>query len=395
MKKYLTVIILLSVIILGYLLYKFVQPPQVGSPTQQGSSNSDYNLASEDTTQKPDSTSNEPNIQVVLDNLEIPWEVAFLPENELLITQRTGSVLHVTANESNTIPVSGVEHIGEGGLLGLALHPNFTENSFVYLYLTSQTESGIINRVERYTFNAETHSLANREVILNNIPGARYHDGGRIAFGPDNLLYITTGDASESDLAQDANSLAGKILRITDTGTIPEGNPFNNEVFSYGHRNPQGIDWDENSRLWSSEHGPSVLTSGYDEINLIIPGGNYGWPEIQGNESKEGMISPVIQSGSEVTWAPADLAIHNNVVYFSGLRGEGLYSAVIEDSKLINLKKHFNSEYGRIRAVAIDPSGNWLYFSTSNTDGRGEKNESDDKVVKVNLEMLETLSVTK
>lgn len=384
-------ILILTVIYAGY---QYFRPKSVGTNVETGSSMADYDQVSSLESEQ-NTAESQPPIQTILTNLEIPWEITFLPNSDLLITQRIGSLLHITENGTQTIPVSGVEHIGEGGLLGLALHPNFNENNYLYLYLTSESENGLINRVERYVFSPQNHTLSQKTTILDNIPGARYHDGGRIAFGPDGLLYITTGDAGKTDLSQDTSSLAGKILKITDDGKVPENNPFSNEVFSYGHRNPQGIDWDQQGRLWSSEHGPSVVTTGFDEVNLITPGSNYGWPEITGDETKEGMLAPTIQSGSEETWAPADLAVYKNLIFFSGLRGEGLYSAIIDGDKLINIKKHFDGEYGRIRAVVVDPTQQWLYFTTSNTDGRGSATEADDKVVRVNLQLLESLSLTK
>lgn len=193
------------------------------------------------------------DVEIIAQNLNIPWEVVFLPDREILVTQRPGTLLLVKNKQQ--IPIAGVEHIGEGGLLGLAVHPNFKENKLIYLYLTSQTSAGLTNRVEQYKF--ENNSLSGRKVILEGIAGASNHDGGRIAFGPDGYLYITTGDAQNPDSAQYRNSLNGKILRIKDDGSIPEDNPFGNAVYSYGHRNSQGLAWDGQKRLWATEHGRS------------------------------------------------------------------------------------------------------------------------------------------
>ena len=323
------------------------------------------------------------NIQTVAKDLSIPWEILFLPDNSLLVTERPGNLVRIKPENKEKIKIEGVEHTGEGGLLGAALHPGFPSNNWLYLYLTTRTDQGLINRVERYKFNLEKNSLAEKETIITNIPGASYHDGGRIAFGPDNLLYITTGDAGQTQLAQDIGSRAGKILRLKDNGDIPEDNPFNNEVYSYGHRNPQGLAWDKQGNLWATEHGPSGLNSGFDEVNLIQKGGNYGWPLVKGEENREGLIAPIIQSGSEDTWAPAGLEIIENKLFFVGLRGSALYSVQVEERNLDGLTLNFKNDWGRLRICRQGPDG-FLYLATSNTDGRGNPREKDDKIIKIN-----------
>ncbi len=322
------------------------------------------------------------NIEVVAKNLTVPWEVAFLPSGEMLVTQRTGELLKIGTDTKIVAEIEGVTHVGEGGLLGLALHPAFKQNNYIYLYFTSTVNNKITNRVERYKL--ENDALAEKKVILQGINGAANHDGGRLAFGPDNLLYITTGDAQEEGSAQDKNSLSGKILRVTDEGRIPSSNPFGNAVYSLGHRNPQGLAWDKEGRLWSSEHGPSGLGSGFDEINLIEAGSNYGWPLVKGDEAKEGFILPTLHSGSRDTWAPSGLAYKDGSLFFAGLRGEALYQAKLLESGKLSLSEHFKGQFGRIRAVVVGPDGN-LYFSTSNTDGRGNPSNDDDQIVKAIL----------
>jgi len=317
------------------------------------------------------------DIEIVSENLNIPWEITFLPSGDMLVTERSGRLLKIGKETKVISEIAGVKHIGEGGLLGMTLHPNFSSNNYIYLYLTTQADSGLINRVERYTFIGD--SLSGKKVIIDNIPGANFHDGGRIEFGPDGYLYITTGDAGDEELAQDTNVLNGKILRIASDGSIPSDNPFGNEVYSYGHRNPQGLAWDNNNNLWITEHGPSGLGSGYDEVNQILMGKNYGWPEIKGTETKEGMVSPVTQSGSDDTWAPAGAVFVGNSLYFAGLRGESLYEYNIETEKLT---AHFRENWGRLRAVVLGPDG-FLYISTSNMDGRGSTNQGDDKIIKI------------
>lgn len=334
-----------------------------------------------------DSTSREdlPDIEVVAENLNIPWEIAFLPTGEMLVTERPGTLLRIGADREVVQEIEGVVHIGEGGLMGLALHPEFEENRFIYLYLTSRDETGIVNRVERYRLQG--NSLSAREIILEGIEGAPNHDGGRIGFGPDGMLYITTGDAQTPSLSQDTSSLNGKILRIHADGSIPSDNPFGNAVYSYGHRNPQGLAWDGQDRLWITEHGPSGLQSGFDEINLIEAGNNYGWPEVRGDETRAGMTLPVIQSGADDTWAPAGAAYINGSVFFAGLRGASLYEAKLDGREVSEFLAHFRGEYGRLRAVVAGPDG-MLYITTSNTDGRGDPQAGDDKIIRVNPEIF-------
>ena len=319
--------------------------------------------------------------EVVAQNLDIPWEIAFLQSGDLLVTERSGKLLKIGSETKVIKEIEGVRHIGEGGLLGLTLHPNFSVNNFIYLYSTTQDSNGISNRVERYRFSNDT--LSERKVILEKIKGSSNHDGGRITFGPDGYLYITTGDAETPNLAQDKNSLNGKILRIKDDGGIPEDNPFGNAVYSLGHRNPQGLAWDKNGTLWETEHGPSGIQTGNDEVNIIIKGGNYGWPTIKGDQTKEGLISPIIQSGTKDTWAPSGMAYYDGSLFFSGLRGEALYEAKIRNGNKLDLLTHFKQEFGRIRAVVLGPDG-YLYLSTSNQDGRGQTKEGDDKIIKIN-----------
>ncbi len=321
--------------------------------------------------------------EIVAENLEIPWEIAFLPNGEFLVTERPGRLLKIGATRA-VIPIDGVRHTGEGWLLGMALHPFFENNQWVYLYLTTKTENGLRNRVERYRLVGD--HVEDRTVILDNIPGASFHDGGRIAFGPDGLLYITTGDASVPGNAQDKRSLAGKILRVRDDGSIPD-NPFGTAVYSYGHRNPQGLAWDSEGRLWATEHGRSGVQSGLDELNLVEPGANYGWPVIQGDEERAWMRRPVIHSGSDETWAPSGAIMERDRIWFAGLRGEALYEAVLDGKQVKELKVHLREKYGRLRTVRVGSDG-YFYLLTSNRDGRGTVREGDDKIIRVHPRVL-------
>ena len=326
----------------------------------------------------------------IANNLTVPWDVALLPDSSILVAERGGTLSRANTNGTITrIATTNAYAEGEGGLLGIALHPSFAQNNYLYLYSTQREGQGTVNKVERYTLSGST--LTNKTLIIDGIPGARYHDGGRIAFGPDGYLYITTGDASNPNLAQSKSSLAGKILRLTDTGANAPGNPFNTAVYSYGHRNPQGLAWDSTGALWSTEHGQT----GLDEINRIEKGGNYGWPTIQGSETQAGLISPVLHSGSE-TWAPASAAFVGDFLFFGGLRGETLYAY---NTKTRAFHKLFNKKFGRIRTVRYDPQQYSLYLTTSNRDGRGTPQSGDDRVLKIpvpfpNNNVIPTFTVT-
>ncbi len=329
---------------------------------------------------------------IIAEGLDTPWAIAFLPDKSMLVTERPGRVRLVdSSGKLQNAPVATlnqVKEIGEGGLLGIALHPDFANDNYIYFYYTySGNEDNTLNRVARMKY--ENNQLKDEQIIVDNIPGASFHNGGRIKFGPDKFLYITTGDAQNPSQSQDKNSLAGKILRVTDEGKPAQGNPFNNLVYSYGHRNPQGIIWDKDGNLWETEHGPSGGSdgTGQDEINLIQVGNNYGWPVIRGDQSKEGMITPVKNSTSSVTWAPAGAAFFGNSLFFGGLKGQALFEAVIQNNKITEFTEHFKGKYGRIREVILGPD-NMLYISTSNKDGRGKPVETDDRIIRINPEKL-------
>ncbi|GIW65516.1 MAG: hypothetical protein KatS3mg094_035 [Candidatus Parcubacteria bacterium] len=352
--------------------------------------------------QKLEQLKNDSDFEIILENLEIPWSIIFLNQNEILITERLGKIKILELKDKKLVKefkITQVKHIGEGGLLGTTLHPNFKENNFIYFYYTTEKSGNLINRVERYTLkinadlrrlNADlrrqdkNYYLTKDKIILDDIPAGRFHNGGRIKFGPDGYLYITTGDAGNSENSQNINSLAGKILRLKDDGSIPKDNPFKNAIFAYGIRNSQGITWDDEGNLWSIDHGRSGIQTGLDEINLIQKGKNYGWPVIQGNERMKEMESPVIHSEPNITWAPADLIYYNNSLFFTGLRGEGLYQYDLINKKL---KVNFFQKFGRLRAITLGPDG-YFYISTSNRDGRGYQRKGDDKIIKINPEIF-------
>ena len=322
--------------------------------------------------------------EVLAENLNVPWEVEVLGEDRHLVTERSGDLVLIEDGETQVLEqFDQLDNppLGEGGLLGIATHPNFAENNYLYVYQTVDRES-IENTVRRYEVDFESGALRDETIIIDGIPSHRFHNGGRIAFGPDEYLYITTGDAKTATLAQDRESLAGKILRLTDDGGIPEDNPFGNEIYSYGHRNAQGLAWDDAGRLWATEHGSQAR----DELNLVAAGENYGWPKSSGDDTDPEMRSPVYHSGPYDTWAPAGTAAADGSVFFAGLRGERLYEAGITGDRVSSFTAHFSGDFGRIRAVTVGPDGEYLYFTTSNTDGRGDAGANDDKLIRVPLD---------
>lgn len=323
-------------------------------------------------------TKENPKTEIVAQGLEVPWALAFLPDGRLLVTERKGQVKLIDKGEvKNIATLNNVLANTESGLHGITIHPDFNSNKYVYLYYTyGDLNQNSMNRVSRFTFDEQV--LNDEKVVVDKIPGAFIHDGGRIKFGPDKFLYISTGDAVNSSLSQDKNSLAGKILRVTDEGKPAPDNPFGNEVYSFGHRNPQGITWDKDGKLWISEHGSSA----FDEINLVVIGKNYGWPNFRGDDLTQGVEKPVTHSGNS-TWAPAGAAYFNGSIFFAGLRGQALFEAKLDNNNISKVKEHFKGEFGRIRDVVLGPD-NRLYITTSNRDGRGSPLVDDDKIIKIN-----------
>jgi glucose/arabinose dehydrogenase len=324
--------------------------------------------------------------EVLAEDLDVPWEVVVLDEGRYLVPERPGTLVLVEDGEQHVVEeFDELEDpfLGEGGLLGVAVHPNFEETNWIYVYQTVDRES-VQNTVRRFELDTESYDLHDETVIIDGIPSDRIHNGGRITFGPDGYLYITTGDSNDPDLAQDRDSLAGKILRLNDDGSIPADNPFDNPVYSYGHRNPQGLAW-EDGRLWATEHGSSAR----DELNVIDAGVNYGWPTITGTQNGSGMELPVFTSGRHETWAPAGVAAHEDSVFFAGLRGERLYEATVDGESVVSFVAHFAGDFGRIRAVTLGPDGEYLYLTTSNTDGRGVERDGDDRLIRIPLAAFE------
>lgn len=317
---------------------------------------------------------------IIAEKLTVPWEIVFLPDGDLLVTERNGTIAVVSNGFTQRHEIQNTEAVGEGGLLGMVLHPDYKNNKWIYVYQTTREQGALKNRILRFVYDNRVFN--DQTTILDNIPANNYHNGGRLEFGPDAKLYVTTGDAGNGDLSQNINSLAGKILRLNDDGSTPDDNPFGNAVWSYGHRNSQGLAWDDLGRLWATEHGRSGALSGYDELNVIEKGKNYGWPIIQGNGKRVGMEAPEQHSGSDNTWAPAGMTYLNNRLYFAGLRGRSMYVVHFdEDGELYTIVQHPRLDTGRLRAVKTGSDG-YIYVTTSNTDGRGEPNENDDLIIK-------------
>lgn len=316
-----------------------------------------------------------PALTTYVSGRKVIWAMDILPDGRMVFTEREGTVSVVEPNGSVTeILHINVHAEGESGLHGIAVDPDFSQNNFIYLYYTYTANNGdAFNRVSRFVYRGGL--LDGEKIIIDEIPGASTHDGGRLKFGPDSFLYITTGDAQKPSRSQDKISLSGKILRVTRDGDPAPRNPFGTRIYSYGHRNSQGLTWDEQNRLWATEHGSSA----HDELNSIESGINYGWPEITGEETRTNMQSPIMQSGKD-TWAPAGAAYYSGSIFFGGLRGSALYEYNIATSKLT---EHLKNRLGRIRDVIVGSDG-FLYVSTSNRDGRGVPSTDDDRIIRIN-----------
>jgi glucose/arabinose dehydrogenase len=336
-------------------------------------------------------------VETVVGGLEVPWSIVFAPDGRMIFAERSGRVRVFENGKLRAEPlatISDVEPTGESGLMGLTLHPQFATNRLLYL---SYAYSGGEQLVRVVRFRETGNALVERKVIIENIPAAQYHAGCRLRFGPDGKLYITTGDATDRALAQKLDSLAGKTLRLNDDGSVPTDNPFvgqaraRPEIWSYGHRNAQGLDWQpETNLMFQTEHGPSGFDGpgGGDEVNIVERGKNYGWPIIHHTQSRAGLESPLLEYTPAV--APASGTFYRGSAlpqfrgnfFFGGLRGETLVRVVLEGRRVVSQERLLNKQYGRIRDVAEGPDGA-LYFSTSNRDGRGSPAKDDDRIMRL------------
>ncbi len=310
-------------------------------------------------------------VEIISTGLAAPWSIAFLDDTPLLSERDSGRVLELDGegNGREIATIAGVVARGEGGLLGIAVH-----DGYLYAYFTASGE----NRVERFELIGEPGSLSlgEAETILDGLPAAGVHNGGRIAFGPDGMLYVTAGDANDRASAQSLDALSGKILRLTPSGDVPDDNPFaGSPVYSYGHRNPQGIAWDAEGTLYASEFGQNT----WDELNIIEPGGNYGWPQVEGIAGQEGFIDPVQQ------WRPSDaspsgIAVAADTLYIANLRGQRLRAVPLADPSTAT--ELLVGEYGRLRDAVAAPDGS-IWVLTNNTDGRGRPAADDDRILRL------------
>ncbi len=336
-------------------------------------------------------------VETVVSNLQVPWSIVFTPDGRMFFTERPGRVRVVENGRLRGEPLAAIsetEDTGESGLMGLALHPKFADNHLLYLSYAYKNGDMFV-RVVRYR---ETGSaLAEPKVIIEGIPAARFHAGCRLRFGPDGKLYITTGDATEREQAQRLDSLAGKILRLNDDGSVPPDNPFAGrsdarpEIWSYGHRNPQGIDWQPGTgTLFETEHGPSGFDGpgGGDEMNIVEKGANYGWPIIHHRQERAGLKSPLLEYTPAVApasgmfySAPAFAEFRGNF-FFGCLRGTAIIRVVLDGSRVVSQERMLEGQYGRIREIAQGPDG-FIYFSTSNRDGRGSPTNDDDRILRL------------
>lgn len=339
-------------------------------------------------------------VETVVGNLEVPWSIVWAPDGRMFFTERVGRVRVYENGKLRPQPlftVPDVEPSGESGLMSIALHPQFASNHLLYLSYAFKGEGQRV-RVVRYRETAS--GLSERTVIVDNLPAAQFHAGCRLRFGPDNKLYITTGDATQRELAQRLDSLAGKILRVNDDGTVPPDNPFvgqsnvRPELWTYGHRNPQGIDWQPGTNLlFETEHGPSGFDGpgGGDEVNIVEKGKNYGWPVIHHTETHAGMESPLLEytpacaPASGMFYRGAQSSQFPNFrgnFFFGCLRGTRLIRVVLDGRRVVTQENLLAGTYGRIRDVAEGPDG-YLYFSTSNRDGRGTPAADDDRIIRL------------
>jgi glucose/arabinose dehydrogenase len=336
-------------------------------------------------------------VETVVSGLEVPWSIVWAPDGRMIFTERPGRVRVFENGKLRPQPlfvVPDVEPGGESGLMSVALHPQFATNHWLYLSYAYKGEGQRV-RVVRYREGAGT--LTDRKVIIENIPAAQFHAGCRLRFGPDGKLYVTTGDATERELAQQLDSIAGKTLRLNDDGSVPQDNPFvgqanaRPEIWTYGNRNGQGIDFQPGTNLcFETEHGPSGFDGpgGGDEVNILEKGKNYGWPVIHHTATHAGMESPLLEytpacaPGSGMFYRGNAFPQFKGNFFFGCLRGTRLIRVVLDGRRVVSQENLLSDKYGRIRDVAEGPDGN-LYFSTSNRDGRGSPAADDDRIIRL------------
>jgi len=338
-------------------------------------------------------------VEVVASGLQVPWAFAWLPNGEMLFTERPGRVRIIqkgTLVKEPVFTVPDVDTGGEAGLIDISLHPNFAQNNFVYLGYAYNKDNGKRVKVVRFVY--KDGKFSDPTIIVQDIPGTALHAGMRCRFGPDGKLYVATGDSTNWNLAQQTDSLAGKVLRLNDDGSIPQDNPFvgnkafRPEIWTYGNRNPQGLAWQPGTGLlFETEHGPSGFEGkgvGGDEVNILEPGKNYGWPEIHHTMTKEGMVSPLLEytpacaPASAMFYTGDKFPAFKGNFFFGCLAGTRIIRVVLDGRKVVSQENLFDGTYGRIREMEQGPDG-YIYFSTSNRDGRGNPAADDDRIMRL------------
>jgi aldose sugar dehydrogenase len=339
-----------------------------------------------------------PRVETVVTGLRAPWAIDFAPDGRWFVTERGGQIRVVEGGRLLPEPwlTIDVREQGEAGLLGLALDPDFATNGYIYVAYGYRDGDRALNRLVRLREDPATRTGVLDRVLLDAIPGAFVHDGGRVKVGPDGKLYWTMGDNPQNPaVAQDPTSMKGVIFRLERDGTIPADNPLpGSPVFAYGLRNSQGLAWQPGTgRLYATDHGPSGATGCCrDEVNLIEAGRNYGWPLVSGDETREGAVPPVVHSGTSITWAPAGAAFVTSgpwagSLVFTALRGQSLFRLVpdaADPGRAASLERLFEGEFGRLRDVVEGPDGA-LYILTSNRDGRGQPAPDDDRILRLTV----------
>jgi glucose/arabinose dehydrogenase len=352
------------------------------TPSRTASGSSPSRQAAEET---PPAKGSVKVLRTVAEGLKTPWGLAPLPDGGLLVSSRDEATITrvdgKTGKKTEVGEVPGVSPAGEGGLMGLALSPDYASDHMVYAYFTSASD----NRIVRMLYDENKPSgeqLGAPDTIFKGIPKGFIHNGGRIAFGPDKMLYAGTGESGERGLSQDKKSLGGKILRLTPEGEPAPGNPFpGSPVYSYGHRNVQGLAWDGKQRLFAAEFGQDT----WDELNAIKPGGNYGWPEVEGRSDDSGFLNPVAQWATDDA-SPSGIAYAEGSIWMAGLKGQRLWRVPLKGTEASADPQAFlEGEYGRLRTV-VSAGGDKLWVTTSNTDGRGSPKDGDDRVLELRVQ---------
>lgn len=335
-------------------------------------------------------------VEEVVTGLEVPWGIAFLPDGEMLVTERAGRIRLVRNGELHPSPIATIEvtDSGEGGLLGIVAHPDFADNRFFYVYYTANNNGSQVNRVERWQLSPDGLSATPDRIIIDDIPVALYHNGGRLRFGADGMLYIGTGDARNPEASQNINSLAGKILRLTPEGQVPQDNPFpDNPAFIIGVRNTQGFDWLDGSTLVVTDHGPSgeLGRTGEDKVLVATAGDNLGWPTTQNCQPGEDAVTPSLVWREAVP--PGGAALYNgdaipewqDSLIIATLGSRHLHRVAFDPQSVGSVQSHevyLQDELGRLREAVMSPDGE-LYITTSNCDGRGNCPPEQDKILRV------------